>query len=257
MSVVEQKKERIRVALQELDHPTCKISAFVAMSMLHQTVAHDFDDEDSIGDFSGDDDFKEEIFSARVIQVVMDASQDKDEHPPTFYASACAVFYSLCINNTDLATTFVATGGVEFLLERLEAFSSDQYLLSSCFLVQFAVTGSLHDNERARFVDMTLAKLVAAFELNFETQDEQFYLHYCTAVGSSLGPSLQAKTRNKLLNRIVSHVLHGVIKHKHDEDAQEAGRGLLRHLVDEESAKKMIDRAEMLHCEDPECASCA
>jgi hypothetical protein len=35
MSVVEQKKESIRVALRELDHPTSKMSAFEAMGTLH------------------------------------------------------------------------------------------------------------------------------------------------------------------------------------------------------------------------------
>jgi hypothetical protein len=79
-----------------------------------------------LGDFVGDDDFKEEIFSARVIQVVMDVSQDKEEFPPRFYHLACSVLYDLCRNNIELATTCVANGGVEFLLETLEAFSSNR-----------------------------------------------------------------------------------------------------------------------------------
>jgi hypothetical protein len=61
----QQKKERIRVALQELDHPTCKMSACDAMITLGQAVYDDFGDDGdgSAGEFAGDDDFKEEIFT--------------------------------------------------------------------------------------------------------------------------------------------------------------------------------------------------
>jgi hypothetical protein len=251
----DEKKESIRAALQELDHPTCKMSTYAAMSILHLTVCHDFNDYGSIGDFSGDDDFKEEIFSARVIQVVMDASQDKEEYPPGFYHSARLVFYFLCSNNTELATTFVANGGVAFLLECLEAFSSDQYLLISCFGVHSTVIESLGEDESTTFVGMTLEKVVDVFELNFETQNEQFYRHYCFFVGSSFRPG--RRVNNNFFQRIVSHVWHGVMKHKHDEDAQRAGRDLLRHLVGEKNAKILIDHAEMRHCAEEECAGCA
>jgi hypothetical protein len=62
-------------------------------------------------------------------------------------------------------------------------------------------------------------------------------MHYCFSVGSSFGPGLDVN--NNLLELIVSHVWHGVIKHKHDEDAQETGRSLLSYLVGKESAAKM------------------
>jgi hypothetical protein len=103
---------------------------------------------------------------------------------------------------------------------------------------------------------MTLAKIVDVFELNSKTANEKFYYSYCNVVGMSFsGPGREVN--NNLLHRIVPHVWHGVIKHKHDEDAQDIGRGLLRFLVDEESAEKMIDHAEMHHCEDEGCAGCA
>jgi hypothetical protein len=54
VSVVQQKKEEsIRVALQELDHPTSKMSAYEAMGMLHWAVCGDFDD-DNDGSILGD-----------------------------------------------------------------------------------------------------------------------------------------------------------------------------------------------------------
>jgi hypothetical protein len=174
--------------LQELASPTSQKSAFEAMSTLQLAVAHDFDDDRSIGDFAGDDDFKEEIFSARVVQIVMDVSQDKEKYPPCFYHPTCSVLFFLCSNNTDLATTFVANGGVEFLLERLETFSSNQFLLITVFALYKAVIESLDENESAAFAGMTLGKLVDVFQLNFETQDERFYHHYCSVVGSSFDP---------------------------------------------------------------------
>jgi hypothetical protein len=257
MSVVveQQKKERIRVALQELDHPSCKMSACEAMNTLRRAVVADFDEDDFIGAFVGDDDFKEEIFSARVIQVVMDVSQEKEEYPPSFYHFAYSVLYLLCSDSTELATTFMANGGVAFLLESLETFSSDQFLLVTCFALYKGVIESLDTNESVAFTGMTLGKLVDVFQLNLETQNGYFYQHYCIAVGSNFGPGCEVS--NNLFQRIVYHVWHGVIKHKHDEESQHIGRLLLCNLVGEESASKLIDHAEMHHCEDEECAACA
>jgi hypothetical protein len=128
MSVVEQKKERIRLALQELGNPTSKRNTFEAMITLIRDIwaSKSFEETDgSIGDLVGDDVFKEEIFSARVIQDLITVSQDKDEFPAEFYKSVSYVFFFLCDDNIELSTTFVANGGVEFLLETLEAFSSN------------------------------------------------------------------------------------------------------------------------------------
>jgi hypothetical protein len=257
MSVVEQKKESIRAALQELESPASTLSAHEAMKTLHQAVFHDFDDEDgSIGDFAGDDEFKVEIFSARVVQVVMDASpRDKEAFPFNFYHLACSVLFSLCNDNTELANAFVAHDGALFLLEYLEAFSSDQFLLLSCFMLYRAVIESLDDIDKLSFAGMTLGKIVEVFEVNYETSNEYLYEQYCVVVTFSFSPG--CKVKNNLFQRIVSHVWHGVIKHKYDEDAQDTGRYLLRRLVGEETAKGMIGHAEMHHCEDEECAGCA
>lgn len=131
-----------------------------------------------IGDFVGDDDFKEEIFYARVVQLLMNVSQDKEEYPAYFYHSVNSVLYCICSNSTDLATTFVANGGVEFLLERLETFSSDQFLLlviagHMCFAVYKNVIENLDENQSVAFAGMALAKLEwMSFEINFETRDD-------------------------------------------------------------------------------------
>jgi hypothetical protein len=259
MSAVEQKKESIRVALQELESPSSERSAYEAMETLYKAVIRDFDDDpsESIGDFVGDDDFKEEIFSARVVQVVMDVSQDKNAYPPNFYHLSCCALHSLCCDNVELANAFLAHDGDAFLLESLEAFSSDQFLLTSCFTVHNAVIESLDEIESAAFAGMTLGKLVDVFELNLETADAKFYQHYCLAVSIGLGPHLDDDVKNKCFHRIVSHVWHGITMHKHDDEVQDLGRRFLRYLVGEETAKKMIDHAEMHHCEDEECAGCA
>jgi hypothetical protein len=109
LSVVEQKKESIRAALQELDNPTIPMSTYEAMYVLQQTLCEDFDDDDSIGDFVGDDDFKEEIFSARVIQVVMDVSQDKSilQHFITLPVLSFSVFAATAPNSPTLSSRMV------------------------------------------------------------------------------------------------------------------------------------------------------
>jgi hypothetical protein len=244
--VVEQKKERIRAALQELVHRTCKTSTIEGMETIHRALCHDFGDEDgSTGAFAGDDDFKEEIFSARVIHIIMDASQDKEEYPPKFYHLAWSTLNFLC-QNAELPNAFVSNGGVEFLLEYLETFSSDQFLLATCFRVYNDIIESLDTNESVAFAGMTLGKLVDVFQLNIETHDENLYCQYCIAIGSTFGPGCREVSHN-LFENIVSHVCHGVIKHKHDEEAHDIGRNLLRHLVGEKAAMNL-----MRHCENDE-----
>jgi hypothetical protein len=258
MSAVEQKKERIRVALQELGDPTSKMSTWEAMETLRTEACLDFFDLDgSIGDFVGDDDFKEEIFSARVIQVLITVAQDKKAYPPKFYRSGIILLYFFCSDNTEFATTFAANGGVEFLLETLEAFSSNQPLLDTCFLVYRAVIESLDENESAAFAGMTLGKLVDVFELNYETADEEFYKNYCVALGNNLKPGLDLVVNKKYFPRIASQAWHGIMKYKNDEVVQYFGRRLLNYIVGPETAEEMIDHAEMHHWEDEECGGCA
>jgi hypothetical protein len=254
MSVDDKKdpKESIRAALQELDSPASVISAYEAMETLRQAVFDDFDDH-----FVGDDDFKEEIFSARVIQVVITVAKDTEEYPPKFYHCACGILSLLCLDSTELADAFVAHNGVEFLLESLEAFSSDQHLVMTYFSVHTSVVASLNENDSATFAVMMIQKLVDVFELNYETANEKLYCQYCQCVGTSLFHSdvLHEVTKNGY-QRIVSHVWHGVMKHKHHEEAQDVGRLLLDDLLGKERAKELFDLAEMHHCEEEECAGC-
>jgi hypothetical protein len=100
-------------------------------------------------------------------------SRNKEEYPPGFYHSACGILCIVCSESTELATTFV-DGGVEFFLETLEAFSSDQFILISCFGVHKAVIESLNANESVSLSGMTLEKLLDVVQLNFEIADETF-----------------------------------------------------------------------------------
>jgi hypothetical protein len=252
MSVVEQKKERIRVALQELDYPTSVLRTSEAMSALNDIWMRDsFEEIDGfIGDFVGDDDFKEEIFSVHVIQAVMDVVQDKKSYPPTFYGSACSVLYYLCCKNTELATIFVENNGVEFLLETLEDFSSNQPLLLACFALHRAIIETLDGKERECFAAMTLEMLLEVAELNSESADEQFYQYYCVAVMNSFRPGLDLRVNKRCYHRTVYFVWRGLFKHECDEKIQVDGHAVLCYLVGNERAKKMIDNAAMDHCYD-------
>jgi hypothetical protein len=261
MVSVAEKKESIRAAVQELSSPTSMLSACEAMLTLSLAVFHDFDDLDgSIGVFEGDDDFKEEIFSARVIQVLITVSQDKEEYPSTFYHAVCSIVSLLCDDNTELANAFVVLDGVEFLLETLDTFSSDQFLLAGCFLASRTIFENLNASESPALMGMLLGKLMAVFEVNYKTANEAFYLEYCLGVARvflRLGVQLEETNSFQL---IVFHVWYGVIKHKYDATAQDIGRRLLCGLVGEETAmllceleeegtaKQMIDQAEMHHC---------
>jgi hypothetical protein len=254
MSVVEQKKERIRVALGELDFPTSVLRTSEAMSILNDIWMSDsFEEIDgSIGDFVGDDDFKEEIFSARVMRAVMDVAQDKVSYHPLFYGSACSVLYYLCYKNTELATTFVMNGGVEFLLETLDDFSSDQPLLLACFALHKAVIASLDGKERDYFAGLTLEMLLDVAELNFESADEQFYQYYCVAALNSFRPGLNLGVDKKCFRRTVYYVWRGLFKQESEDKIQVQGRAVLCYLVGKERAKKMIDNAAVHHYYDEE-----
>jgi hypothetical protein len=256
---VDEKKESIRAAVQELSSPASMLSACEAIDTLFAAVLHEFDDDNEYkGDFMGDDDFKEEIFSARVIQVLITVSQDKEEYPPFFYHHVCSILAIICDHNTELVNAFVALDGVEFLLETLETFSSNQFLLAACFLACRIILENLNASESSALVGMILEKLVEVFELNDKIADENLYYTYCLGVAHSfLHPGVALEVDTHLFQQIVSHVWHGVTKHKYDEDAQDVGRSLLCCLVGEETAKQMIDHSEMHHCEDEECAGCA
>lgn len=135
-------------------------------------------------DFVGDEEFLK-IFSARIIQVVMDVSQDKDEFPPSFYRYACGILFLLCCENTERADAFVANDGAVFLLDYLESFTSNLPVLISCFEFHRVILRSLNANESAAFAGMILGKLVDVFELNHETTDVLFYQCYCLALCST------------------------------------------------------------------------
>jgi hypothetical protein len=228
------------------------------MKTLHHAVCNDFNCPDgSIGDFVGDDDFKEEIFSAKVVQVVMDVSQDKEEYPSHFYRLTSNMLSLLCCEKAELANAFVANGGVAFLLEYLETLSSNQMLLRVGFELYRFILHSLNTNEAADFAGMILGKLVDVFELNYETADDFLYCRYCTAVAvtMNLPLGLGLDMNNKLYERIAVHVYHGVLEHKYDEGVQAFGRWLLPQLVGEEKAKEMIDHADLRHCAEEYCAA--
>jgi hypothetical protein len=249
MSVVEQKQERIRAALRELESPTSVPDTCEAIVALYDIwISDSFEEIDGPLDvFVGDDDFKEEIFSARVIQILITVAQDKEEYPPSFYNCACSVLSFLCRKNTELATTFVANCGVEFLLETLEAFSSDQFVLISCLEVHQAVIKSLDNNEWTSFASMTLEKLLDVGELNFQTADGCFYANYCNTVFNCFRPGLDLDKAKKCYPRTVDFVWHGITNHNYNEYAKGIGRIVLRGLVGEEKANEMIEHAEMHH----------
>jgi hypothetical protein len=255
---VEAKKVSIRAALQELSNPTFPLQTYFAIEKLHQTVVHDFEEIfEPIGDFVGDDDFKEEIFSARVIQVLIAVARDKAEYPTFFYHYVCTTLQLLCLDSTERSTAFVAHGGVEFLLEALEAFSPNEFLLIPCFGLHWAVIQSLGKYGSASFGEMTLGKLLDVFKLHAETADEVFYIHYCLSVGSCFRPGLILNENENLFQRTVAYVWFGITKYKYAEDAQNTGRSLLCHLAGDEYAIQMIDYSEMTHISGEECARCA
>jgi hypothetical protein len=261
---VDAKKESIRAALQELENPDCSLSATVAMRTLHDALVHDFDDDEpgSIDDFLGDDDFKEEIFSARVVHVLIDVANDKDleKYPESFYHDAFGILSELCLDSTDRSTSFVAHGGVEFLLDALEASISDEFLLLTCFWLHGTVIDNISKKESASFAGMTLGKLLDVVELHSKTCDPDFYTISCPYLVRCFRPGLElynAKETKNLLQRTVAYVWFGVTKHEHDEEAQSMGRGILYRLLGKENAKIMIDHSEMRHCEDAACAGCA
>jgi hypothetical protein len=177
----------------------------------------------------------------------MDASQQEEEFHPSFYRYSCAILSLLFCENAELANAFVAHDGALFLLEYLESFSSNRPILISCFALYRAILCNLNATESTAFAGLIMEKLADVFELNCETTDELFYHFYCSAVGSSFRHAGDAGVGvdTKVLERIVLHVWRGIHAYKHDEGAHDAGRDLLFYLVGEETAKEMIDHAEM------------
>jgi hypothetical protein len=108
MSVLEQKKEHFRAALQELGNPTSKTSTYEAMKTFEamsvfvcdawaRNRVEEIDGSigDFVGGFFGDDDFKEELFSAQVIQDLITVAQDKNASPRFFSVILFCLLLSL------------------------------------------------------------------------------------------------------------------------------------------------------------------
>jgi hypothetical protein len=81
-----------------------------AMEKIHTTVADGFhDDGDSKGEFVGDDDFKLEIFSVNVLQVIINAITADKEYPPVFDHWALGILFVFGSNHNKKMATFLSS----------------------------------------------------------------------------------------------------------------------------------------------------
>jgi hypothetical protein len=135
----------LRLALQELGNPTFLLDTWGSNCFIETG--------ESIGDFFSDDDFKEELLTARANQDLITVAHDENALPKIFSVNLLCLLLSLQQQHHRFHGE---RGGVEFPSQSLEAFSSNQPLVHACFAIRRFVIERLDGiDEKSSFAGMT------------------------------------------------------------------------------------------------------
>jgi hypothetical protein len=172
-----------------------------------------------------------------------------------FYHKICAIIGSLVRTSQDIAMDFVKNGLVDATMRLMKSWSSDTFVLLSCVSVLLCIVYGVTNVKRIEIANETgmMESMATVLEEHGRT-NVVLYGCSCHVLGHCFSRGL--KSEPDLFKRIVQCVWAGITAHPHDEEEQAIGRCLLYRLVGPEAAKKMIDHAEMHHCEGARC-SCA
>jgi hypothetical protein len=172
-----------------------------------------------------------------------------------FYHKTCGIIGSLLHSSQEIAMDFVSNGLVDAMMSFMKSRSSDTFLLLSCIGVLLGIVHGVTNEKRMEIANETC--VVESITIMLEEHGRTNAILFgcsCHVLGSCFSRGFRIEP--DLFHRIVQCMWAGITSHPHDEDEQEVGRRLLRHLVGPETAKEMIDHAEMHHYEGAEC-SCA
>jgi len=203
-----------------------------------------------LGKHYEDDTFKDEMVSIRFIEDIVNTTRRSTVSPYLLHRAG-SIFSELVSGSTERSTEFIVRGGLDRSLEIMESpVSSDAFLMTTYTGIMAQII--VPSEERASFVGRIFENVVKVLELH----REEVLLYYCgcEALGSCTGPDFNVS--QQLQHRAVQCIFDGILTHKNEEDAQSVGRGLLVEVIGQENAMRMIDHAEMHHCEDADY-SCA
>jgi hypothetical protein len=240
-----------RAALEELQHPSSASSTTEAMETIHATVLNGFQDgRGSSARFVSRDHFEQQILSVKVLQTIIDVMRkpnDEYRYSHVFYFWAAGILLVIGRNRKRDRN----------LMKYNEAFFTIygrpvHMIASNALLLFFTVA-------QCAWMSIEIDDVVLSYFDNQgpddETSPDNLYPDFCLAEGNicCVCPGVDFENED-MFRRVVSHILGGIIETMHDEEAQKPVRVMLRHFVGEEATKKMVEYAEMRHCQDTKYA---
>jgi hypothetical protein len=256
---INEKKERVRISLRILGDPAASPTALQeALGKVTGAICVGFhDNSNDAGVFATDKDFKEEVFSAQIVCDLLTAVKiakggANGDHLHFLCGKVCVTLLQLPQDAPELVNAPFANGGVNFVMEAMETYPSDESLVLAClgiFLLVFR--SNLFPPEALALA--VLEKTLDAMEAHPNTSDDIF--GFLCRVLYIYHDKEYKKMRFEDLTGVVRFLCHGITKHQHDSEHQLMGRGLLGCLVGgDEKAQQMIDSQDD---ENEDCAACA
>jgi hypothetical protein len=255
---VEEKKQELRAALRVLQEtsnaPTNGVQE--AMQEVDAALYHGFRDT---GYFCSDEDFKAEIFSARVVGVILSAAKRAKHAPTNFYTSVCRIQLQLANHSEEISDAIRVHGGVAYIIDLMETFPHDEGLILCGVGVTINVFFGVGESSLA---ESFFEKLLDAMEMHHYDSDDVFYHFFCTAMECILMKGSEAFGWGPYFLpggtiRLAHYVLYGIGEHTDNERSQKEGRKLLCILVGHETAQRLINILELTACQGAYAAACA
>jgi len=194
---------------------------------------------------SGDEAFKDKMVAMNAIETIVKATK-RDSASVRLIHRAAGIFVELVEDNKSRSTSFVDRGGVDCIMKIMESRKTNSFLMISCVAVFIMLLHVVSDEQRVLIAARVFEKAFTVMELHYK--GAHLYALSCNVLGLCSGPGVTI--RFELWHRAVQSTFDGIVLLNLHEDAQTIGRHLLVHLIGQEAAIRMIDRAEMRHCQD-------
>jgi hypothetical protein len=229
--IEEEEKELLRASLRILRDPSASTVPSLQETVLEVGLAIENGLDDDGGIFYTQNDFKEEIFSAQVVSDIMTAVKatkgDNGDYSPEFCTKVAWTLYTLIKETPELAEAVYAHGGVDFATEAVDMHPSFESLvvISIAFITGVFSIRVPPEALALAFLD----KVLAAMEIHHDTCDYNLFSWFCNVLCVSFTNGCDMPVH--AYASVVRFLLHGITKHRDDEEAQFTGRKLLRAFL--------------------------
>jgi hypothetical protein len=198
---------------------------------------------------ASNDELFDSLIDEGVVEVIINAMQQRIASP-SLHHQGCSILVYIADKSKDRSAYMIDTGVIDRVVKTMGEYESDGSLQCICLGILYLLLIFVDDNERVALKAAHVADNVLNAMDHF-AGDPRLYTVGCDIIGHCWNPSVD--DAEGVFRRAAESVMQGLVSLNDHEDAQHIGRGLLRRLLDPESAMKVIDRAEMQQCK---CALC-